>query len=489
MRIFEMIDRLRALTTTSQAAGMAIIFLAFALTGLAFAAPALDGPFYWDDLHLIRVYTPRELSGVWFGPWDPDGLEHPGLRPLSTYFDHLRAAAFGESLVAHRTFLVILFALLLTMASALAREFFKPTFPQLLLGGLFVLFHISSVTHYLWLTDGFFLLSGMLVLAASLCFLRAWRTGRVAWFAAAFPCTVLALLTREDGVVIYPLLIWFGLVLAWVGSDTGPSRAASLKALAWFAAAMMVALGIFWLWRALAVPTSIHPRIDLEALLWALAHTLQNAGSTDRILMSWPRYQAVMTIWLLWLAAVAVIGLRCLIRRDWTAVLCWAGAILITATPVMAVARANLLLLPVVFWGILLAHVLARAYSRTRTAIWRFILCAMALGGLVVPAASSFWLQQEFNPANLDLMCRNALFIYDLYGEPTIPPARRSAVQQQLAQYGIGNVDNFVSRWPAMERKAQSDARFGVNDQGTPFLPSLELLPQFRLHPRCEPPR
>jgi hypothetical protein len=86
------------------------------------------------------------------------------------------------------------------------------------------------------------------------------------------------------------------------------------------------------------------------------------------------------------------------------------------------------------------------------------------------------------------LICRNALFIYDLYGKPTIPFVRRSAMQEELARYRMGSADDFVNRWPAIERKARADGHIGVGEVGAAFLPSIEFLPQFRLHPRCEPP-
>ena len=77
------------------------LYLALVLLFLAAAWPGLGAPLIWDDLHLIRPYSPSELTETWRGPWDPDGVETPGFRPLTTYFNHARASLLGEWTPAH----------------------------------------------------------------------------------------------------------------------------------------------------------------------------------------------------------------------------------------------------------------------------------------------------------------------------------------------------------------------------------------------------
>src|SRR5439155_23200947 len=81
-------------------------FLIFFVVGLALAWPGLRWPMVYDDLHLVRAFTAQEKAAAWRGSWDPDGIEHPGLRPLTVLFNDARYRLFGEQVAAHRVFLV-----------------------------------------------------------------------------------------------------------------------------------------------------------------------------------------------------------------------------------------------------------------------------------------------------------------------------------------------------------------------------------------------
>ena len=91
--------------------GAAASFLLFFIVGLALVWPALRWPMVYDDLHLLRTFAPEERARAWWGSWDPDGIEHPGLRPLTLLFNEARYRVLGEDVAAHRLFLVALFAL------------------------------------------------------------------------------------------------------------------------------------------------------------------------------------------------------------------------------------------------------------------------------------------------------------------------------------------------------------------------------------------
>src|SRR5215207_2444973 len=67
----------------------------FFLVGVALVWPSLSYPMVYDDLHLIRNFSPQELAQVWYSPWDVDGIETPGFRPLTPLFNHARFALFG----------------------------------------------------------------------------------------------------------------------------------------------------------------------------------------------------------------------------------------------------------------------------------------------------------------------------------------------------------------------------------------------------------
>jgi hypothetical protein len=467
----------------------ALIFAVLLACGLFLVLPAIRAPFFWDDLHLIRVHTPQELAQVWTGTWDSDHIETPGFRPLTAWFNHLRALAFGESVAAHRAFLLVLFALYLTMAGLLARQLFAASFWQMVLGGLLILFHISSVYHYFWIADGVHLLGGILIIGCLVSFLKALSSGRWPWLFASLSCAALALLTREDALAVYPLLLWFGGAhLFWKRRAPGTS-ALPKWFLAGFGVTMAIACGAYWYARAIAIPNAAPSDVNPRALLWALAQTIQNAGDQQLLAVDWPRYHWMIWLWIAWLGALVVSTIVALKRRAQLIALFWAGAMLIAAAPLLVVARLNLVLLPVTFWGLLVAHVLAQFWRQWSAVGWRVFASAMILFAVAAPAYGSFLFEREMRPNNLVLMCRNASLLYGLSGPAIIPPARRASVQDQLTTYGITSLADFEASWPSMERRALADGRLGVNAAGLPFIPMFEFLPQFGLHPRCEPPK
>lgn len=467
----------------------AFTFLCFLVVGLLLTRPNLNSPFFWDDLHLVRVYSPEQLVSVWTGTWDTDHIETPGFRPLTAYFNHLRALAFGESVADHRAFLVVLFALYLTMAGFLARQFFVASFWQVLLAGLLTLFHIASVYHYFWISDGVHLLSGILVMGALISFLKCLSSGHWAWLLASLSCIALALLTREDALIIYPLLLWFAGAHLWLQDRSLGANALPKAALVGFAAAALIVLGAYWYVRAAAIHNAAQLRIDLGALLWGITQTIQNAGSRQTLAVAWPRFELIISSWEVWLCILLIVSLVSLKRGSRVIVLIWSGAVIIAALPVMLAPRANVLLLPVTFWGLLVAHVLAQFWRQSPAVARRVFASGMIFFALVVPAYASLAFQQEMRPNNLAMMCRNATLLYGLSGPVTIPPARRVSVQEQLTTFGISDLANFKADWPIMERKALAGTHFGVNSQDLPFIPLFQFLPQFQLQPRCEPPK
>lgn len=468
---------------------MLLIFFCFLAVGLLLALPAINAPFFWDDLHLVRTHTADELTRAWSDTYDADHFENPGFRPLTMYFEHVRALLFGENVAAHRVFLLVLFALFLTLVGLLARRLFAVSGWQILLGGLVGLLHIHSVSHYFWPTDGIFLASGILIIGALLAFLNALSSERPIWLFVSFCCTALALLTREDSVTIYPLLLWFGLAFVLKKKTQGNALGLPKFSVWLFAAALLAILGVYWYWRGVAVPNAVPLKVNPAALLWGAAQTVQDVGDHQLLAVAWPKYDLIISLWRAWLGVLVVIGLFFLERRAQLIVLFWAGAILIAAAPVLVVARTNLLLLPVAFWGLLVAHVLAQYWRQSSAIGPRVFVSGMMLFALAAPAYGSLLFEQEMGPNNLTWMCRNAMLLYGVSGPVTIPPARRASVQQELTAYGMSDLSDFEARWPSMERKALADGRYGVNAQGLPFIPRFEFLPQFQIHPRCEPPK
>jgi hypothetical protein len=451
-----------------------LLFLALVAITVLATRSSIDAPFIWDDLHLVRVHTPGQLADAWTGTYDSDHVESYGFRPLTVYFEHFRALAFGESVAAHRLFLVVLFCVYLTLAAILARWFLATTYWSLLLGGLLGFFHLSSVYHYVWITGGVHFLGGTLVLAGILSLLQALSLGQARWLLVSLLCSSLALLTREDSLTVYPLLLYFGIGFVWFRDDRNQPPAWKKLPLFLYAALMIIVLAVYWYWRSVVVPQAQPLEIDPSGLLWAAARIAQNAGDLRDLIHPWLRYEVVIWSWRVWLGILAVVGMLVLKGLPRKQVLFWSGATLLAALPNLQTARSDTLLPAVVFWGVLLASVLAAIWNRSEAILARWFVVGMALFAVAAPAYGSLVWMQEQRPNNLELFCFNAGSEYAK--NLTIPEARRESVQKQLGVYGISSQVDFERLFPRLLREAQVNRRFAANSRGKPFIPRFCFL-------------
>ena len=111
-----------------------------------------------------------------------------------------------------------------------------------------------SVYHYVWLTDGNHLLQGLLFDAALLAVLAGLGRWSWPWLAASLLAFAAAVLVREDGLALVPVL----LLLAGLAADR-PRR----RWLAAFAAILVpVSAGLF-AYRLRVVPEAAPPGADV----------------------------------------------------------------------------------------------------------------------------------------------------------------------------------------------------------------------------------
>ena len=451
-----------------------LVFLVLVTITVPATQSSLNAPFIWDDLHLVRVHTPRQLAEAWTGTYDSDHVESYGFRPLTVYFEHFRALAFGESLAAHRLFLVVLFCLYLTLAAMLARWFLPTAFWSLVLGGWLGFFHISSVYHYVWITGGVHFLSGTLILAAILGLLQALSLGQARWLLASLLFSTLALLTREDSVTVYPLLLYFGVGFLWFGKDRYQPPSWNKLTLTLYAVLMIIVLAVYWYWRSVVVPQAQPVEIEPSGFWWAAARIAQNPGDLRDLIHPWLRYEVVIWSWRVWLGILAVLGILVLKGRQRRQILFWLGATLLAALPDLQTARSDTLLPAVVFWGVLLASVLAAIWNRSEGLLARLFVIAMALFAAAAPTYGSLVWTQEQRTNNLEIICFNAGSEYAK--NLTIPAARRESVQRQLGVYGITSQADFERLFPRLLREAQVNGRFAANSRGLPFIPRFYFL-------------
>ena len=279
------------------------LFLFFILAEIILAWPSLHTSFFWDDLHLVRVYSPAELREVWTGTYDTDHVETAGLRPLMTVFNHVRAGLFGENALGHHLLLLVLFAAYLTLATALGRVLFQISYVLGGLAGLLTFLHLDNVTHYAWLTDGIHLVSGIFVFGAILFLLQALRSGRLWLMVASLACILAGLLTRDDVLVVVPLLALFAVALQRQGGDLPGARRPPLVL---YSLGVIGVVAFYWLWRAAVVPQAGVGKVTPGNVIWGALQVIQNLGDINRLVVWWDSYILLMWLWALALGFVAV---------------------------------------------------------------------------------------------------------------------------------------------------------------------------------------
>lgn len=344
-----------------------LIWLFFLSTGWLLVQPGLHVQFFGDDLHLVRSYTENELRNVWQGAWDPDGLSTVGYRPLTTLFNHVRYSILGENVVAHRLLLMALFAIYLTLMVALARLLFRVPYLAALLGSLITQFHLDSTYHDFWISDGIHLVVGLAVLGAILCLLHAMRTEHWRWLLLSLFGVAVALLTREDSLILYPLLVYFAMIFAQGQRNW---RRAWLKPLMGYVIALVGMGAFFWWIRSTYVSQALAVQFAPSNFVWTLRQTSQNMGNITNLLVWWPDYVTAIVLWLICLGFVAAVFLFVLPRSIRGQAWAWLIALLISALPGLTLPRTNLLLFAVTFWGLFLATVLVEFARRSRGQRW-----------------------------------------------------------------------------------------------------------------------
>jgi hypothetical protein len=434
------------------------VFILFAVLGLGLAAPTLRWPMVFDDLHLIRTFTGAELLATWTGHWDPDRVETPAYRPLSPAFNHLRAAVFGESVIGHRVFLVLLFAFVLALLVPLAAGLGLPWWTALLAGALMFTTRYSAY-HYAWITDGNHLLQGLFVLAAALLLLDGRRRAAAAPRVGALLALALGLLVREDTFAAVPALV---LVAAWDAS----TRDARRRVAAWSAAALGLGVALFVV-RRLAVPEAQGLRLDVMGFARAVVRVANPVG--------WESFDAPTRV-LAPLGALVLVAtlagvLAARTRRESRLALVWLASAMAACAPAFVLQRDDLFFFPSLFVALFFATAwtaIALAWPRARPAVGVALAWAL-LGGAWTSRAQA----ENFHPLSARAIGWDTEMLYGEYAKVHIPEERRAVVATRLAGLGIRPGERPRQRVRALVVEARDSGRRRPSPDGAVFFPRL----------------
>jgi hypothetical protein len=218
----------------------ALVLAAAAVAGTAAVyLPVVDIGLYWDDYHLVRPWTPIELRRVWYGSWDPTGIEALFFRPLTAWLYAARFELFGLNTWAMHAASLAGHALCAWLVGIfLQRE--RAGTATAVLGTLIYAAHPSlPYAQTSWLTNQMHLAGSLVFIAALLCAQRSTVQG----WAGVGLCAIAAFLIKEDGAMLVPAIAAVTLLRRWLLGQALP------RGWPWLALSGIVLVGALMLLR------------------------------------------------------------------------------------------------------------------------------------------------------------------------------------------------------------------------------------------------
>ena len=468
----------------SPVVSVSVLFIIFFSAGTALTYRSLSYPWHWDDLHLVRTFSTGELAGVFRGNWDVDDIESRGYRPLTVVFNHLRSAAFGECVVAHRLFDVALVAAYLALLATLAMQL-GLSYGGAVLGGILAVSAKNNWWNLVWIVDGTHAFTELLVLLAAYLTVSAVRKFAIWKIVLAILFAGLGLLTREDAIAMFPVIPIFALVyavekkFAFFPNDRPAGVWRELRDLPWVlissVSALLVAMALlFFRVRSLLVP-GIEMEVNLrkwsDHLAWALYPMGVPADGTT-----------LYAVWVLWIATLGLLACALAFPASGSSrlvILLWLAAFFITTTPIalapgMVAPRPNLLLAPISFFSFGVAFLLSRLVAISRRAMIP-AACVMSVV-LITSIARNEIAQEAVHPKSLEYILNNSDFVWLDAASARIPEVRLIAAKQEFLELGINSKAQFQQRFPELVQQAENLHLSRPNREGKPFMPRIEFL-------------
>jgi hypothetical protein len=180
----------------------------------------IDTGLYYDDYHFVRPFRPLDGRRVWFGSWDPTGIESPFFRPLTAWLFALRFWMFGLNTQAMHVISVTGHVICAVMVSwFLRREGLRPGV-ALLASWVYAIYPVFPHAQVSWITNQMHLTVSVLVLV-SLLIWQSIRDRPLRWWTVLLPTCVAAFLVKEDALMLLPVLVVLTSARVWLLRPAG----------------------------------------------------------------------------------------------------------------------------------------------------------------------------------------------------------------------------------------------------------------------------
>jgi len=162
--------------------------------------------FNYDDYYFMRPALPEQVLATFYGPWDDTGVMVKFYRPLTVAFSAARFQLFGLNAVVHHTASLAMFVLATLAAACFVYRCSRRTSAAVLTAALFVVHPAMPYSLVAWITNQMHLLQ-ILVFLIALVWWDAVRARPLTWWLPLIVLGVVAMMIKEDGVTLLPLVI------------------------------------------------------------------------------------------------------------------------------------------------------------------------------------------------------------------------------------------------------------------------------------------
>ncbi len=462
----------------------------------------------WDDLHLLRSFSKSEITQVFAGTWDVDGIETPGFRPFTVLFNHIRFSLIGESPAGHRLFLLGMMASLLWMIAWIGLRFGLHRGPIAL--ALLILVSTKAFSgDILWIADGIHVFQNWLIVIAVAAMLLFVRNQSSASGLLSLFVVWIALWTREDSMIallIMPVLFAVSYcqtkgisnLAEFLAYHKGNKLRWNNKYVAYFIALFGLALisltcRRFFVPEASRMPFSLQGFVNhIQWSVWIVGGTLSTGKTAWGFQTGSGLLQTITLYWGIALGSMIFFFIFPVHKIDnyKRRVGVCLGCMLLACMPGLVTARSNLLFWPTLFFSFIVALTIVEMWkvaslkSQNENVItlellnksfnfqhlWVIFLIFLATVGSMERSVIQ---SLDMHPLSINQIKRDQDLIY----AGKIPVERQRYLIEKLDNLGI-DAKNFTERiYEDMYNNTISSGRFYYDRNGTkPFIPKATFL-------------
>ncbi|HJR61482.1 MAG TPA: hypothetical protein VJ813_18890 [Vicinamibacterales bacterium] len=282
----------------------------------------IDTGLYYDDYHFLRPVHELELRRVWFGSWDPTGIESPFFRPITAWLFALRFWAFGLNTLALHAVSIAGHVLCAACVGWLLRREGAPTGVSLMGAWLYAVHPLFPYAQVSWLTNQMHLAESLVVILA----LLTWQSVRdrpARWSVALLPLAVTAFLIKEDAVMLLPILLALTMQRGWLVDSTQWKRVVMMLPVVTLALATLIGfrhqrlgqLGGYGVPGLEQAQAQFWKGLDAALLLWPTRTPWQAVAgliaiSALAVALARGNWKGNKVVALIWCAAIVILSTR-----------------------------------------------------------------------------------------------------------------------------------------------------------------------------------